>query len=290
MRFASIGERTSLSRIVGATFLGLPLLCCCIGCDATNGTVGGGGASAAKGGTAAGGSSSGLAGSRSAGGTGAQGGSNSNGANTGGLAASTGGGGSIGGTQELADGTVGSSCGTCAADLTCVSAGVPNGYCTRACTTQADCGTAGTCVQSGSAIICYRVCQTNNDCRPGYACVSAGTVSVCDVASTTNAGTCDAACAHYLGCKGVYDVASQQVCTTSCNTMGYTPADLANFVLTDCVTAVQMVEGTSSGGTTGGSNCSGCVWDGSACTWFSSSGAALSGLVQTCDAACCPGH
>jgi len=96
--------------------------------------------------------------------------------------ASTGGTGAVStGQQEVVDGTVGSSCGACAAGLACLSDGVPNGYCTRTCTVQSDCGAAGACILVSTAAICYRMCQTDDDCRPGYACYYAGTVSVCDV-------------------------------------------------------------------------------------------------------------
>lgn len=126
-------------------------------------------------------------------------------------------------------------------------------------------------------------------CGDGSGSQGGGGAGTSGTAGTTS-GTCQGACAHYLGCKGVSDAASVQTCTTSCDAQGYAATDLADFERTDCATAIQFVEGTSGGGATGGTNCSGCVWDGSACTWFSASGAALSGLVQPCDAACCPGH
>ena len=95
---------------------------------------------------------------------------------------STGGTGAIStGQHELVDGTVGSACGACASDLACISDGVPNGYCTRTCLEQSDCGPAGACILVSSTAICYRMCMTDDDCRPGYACYDLGTVAVCDV-------------------------------------------------------------------------------------------------------------
>ncbi|MBI5533084.1 MAG: hypothetical protein HY898_10230 [Deltaproteobacteria bacterium] len=90
---------------------------------------------------------------------------------------------------ELGDGTVGSSCGTCQADLQCVGGQVPGGYCTKACSTAGECGGSGRCVQTNNGGVCFRSCNTDWDCRPGYACKSAGSVgSVCDVWAPANTG------------------------------------------------------------------------------------------------------
>lgn len=206
--------------------------------------------------------------------------------------------------KELADGTVGSSCGTCGSGLTCVP-GTPNGYCTRQCSSNTECGAQGACVAGADLQVCYRLCKSNADCRSGYACVTAGTVSVCDVAvSTTGSGgapstadgTCQGVCEHYLGCKGIYDTQSVQACLLSCAQLGLTPQYMTAYQAADCTTAVQIAEGTgtSSGASSGSSSsCSGCVWDGSSCIWLSQSnwGAGpYSGAASSCDASCCPEH
>jgi len=194
-------------------------------------------------------------------------------------------GGTTAGQHQLTDGTVGASCGTCAAGLTCLTSGIPNGYCTALCTSQSDCGTVGACVGDTASAICYRACKTDSDCRPGYACYSAGTVSVCDVASSTGAGgsagtgstgtgstgTCNAACANYLYCKGIYDAASQQTCVGNCTGLGYSAADLATLATSDCATTILLVDGPASSGTGSGTGTttSGCFADGHTCTYGS---------------------
>lgn len=67
-----------------------------------------------------------------------------------------------------------SQCGT----GTCVPAsqGFPGGYCTQICTTDADCGGAGSCVPNiamsatGSISICLAGCTEASQCRSGYVC------------------------------------------------------------------------------------------------------------------------
>lgn len=94
------------------------------------------------------------------------------------------------GQTELSDGTMGSSCGTCESGLQCAASGqIPNGYCSRTCATEADCGSLGHCVPTASGSICFRGCAGDSDCRPGYACKDAGAAgSVCDVGTPVNVG------------------------------------------------------------------------------------------------------
>lgn len=194
--------------------------------------------------------------------------------------------------QELEDGSVGSACGECDGDLVCV-ADVPGGYCTTQCSTNADCGADGACVEN----VCYRACGDDTDCRPSYACMNAGDVSVCDVGESTGpgsegeAGNCANTCEHYLTCKGISDSETQQTCEGNCESSGYAADDLAAFQTTDCETAIYMVEGPASsegsGGNGGGAvDCDGCHWDGSSCVYLSQYTLISTGGI-TCDASCC---
>lgn len=101
-----------------------------------------------------------------------------------------GGGGGASGQSELSDGTVGSSCsGTCQGDLQCLQdASIPNGYCTKTCSSDQECSALGRCAQTQSGGVCFRVCSSDGECRPGYACKSAGTYSVCDVGTPQGTG------------------------------------------------------------------------------------------------------
>lgn len=74
-----------------------------------------------------------------------------------------------GAQKELADGTIGSSCGTCGTGLVC-SGTVTNGYCTKACTATADCGSGASCHGDVGAEVCFRNCAVDTDCRPAYEC------------------------------------------------------------------------------------------------------------------------
>jgi hypothetical protein len=113
-----------------------------------------------------------------------------------------------------------------------------------------------------------------------------------------SAGTCDNACQHYLACKGVNDPTTHNQCVNKCVQAGYKTEVLANFIKTDCASAIFIVEGQgNTGGGTGGATtakeCQGCVWDGSSCIWMSSSNwgsGPYSGAWTACNAACCPGH
>ena len=83
---------------------------------------------------------------------------------------------------------------------------------------------------------------------------------------------------------------------TKCAQAKYTPQVLANFMRTDCVTAVYIVENQNQSKPAGGapsSECQGCVWDGSSCIWMSSGNwgsGPYSGAYSACKAGCCPGH
>lgn len=108
-------------------------------------------------------------------------------------------------------------------------------------------------------------------------------------------GTCDAACAHYLECKGVDNTQNRAQCNQQCGALGLTSDQLANFEAADCASAVAAIDGppggssgqTGTGGTSGtggGTDCNGCTWDGSSCIYLTGSG----GNYFACDRSCCP--
>ncbi len=51
-----------------------------------------------------------------------------------------------------------------------VADGYPMGHCTRACTTDTQCGDGGICLAFGSGRVCFQRCDTGTDCRAGYQC------------------------------------------------------------------------------------------------------------------------
>ncbi|MBI5514938.1 MAG: hypothetical protein HY909_14275 [Deltaproteobacteria bacterium] len=58
-----------------------------------------------------------------------------------------------------------------------VQDGYPQGYCSRRCTTQANCTDEGECLPFGSSESrCFRRCDTTMDCRPGYYCFATTTI------------------------------------------------------------------------------------------------------------------
>jgi hypothetical protein len=108
--------------------------------------------------------------------------------------------GSSGGSSStLADGTVGSSCGTCAAGLTC--APVAGGYCTKLCTSSSDCGVGASCHDDGG-MVCFRDCTQDSDCRAGYACVldPATSSKICYPQAAAGGGTGSSGSASLKGC------------------------------------------------------------------------------------------
>ena len=128
---------------------------------------------------------SGVAGAAGVGPGGSGAGTGTGGGATGG--ASTGGAPS---QQELADGTIGSSCGACQQGLLCVNAdGVPNGYCTKECGGHPDCGQGAYCYADGPTNICLRACGNDLDCRPGYTCQGDPGITGCYPAPSGTGGT-----------------------------------------------------------------------------------------------------
>jgi hypothetical protein len=102
-------------------------------------------------------------------------------------------------------------------------------------------------------------------------------------------GTCDGACAHYLGCKNIDTPDNRTQCTDQCASLNLTPDQLANYEATDCQTAIAAIDGNggSSGSSGGGTtDCKGCAWDGSSCIYLTGS----NGSYFPCDSVCCPGH
>ena len=90
-----------------------------------------------------------------------------------------------------ADGAVGSTCtadgdcdqGRCLLDEPITSSTYPDGYCTRRCAVDADCGERGVCAPGffpGSGGGCYLGCEQDADCgRDGYRCRASGDAGIC---------------------------------------------------------------------------------------------------------------
>lgn len=123
------------------------------------------------------------------------------------------------------------------------------------------------------------------------ACASGGSKGT--AAGGGTGGTCDAACGHYLQCKGFDNPSNRTECTNICANKGYTVQQLSDFTQADCASAIAAIEGTPGGTKTGGgggggtgTDCADCQWDGQSCIWISPS----TGLYQACGAGCCPGH
>jgi hypothetical protein len=88
-------------------------------------------------------------------------------------------------------GDLGSACGssvTCQSGLTCATA-APNGYCTKNCSTDSDCGN-GSClpIYAWGGMICLKTCTSDQLCRPSYSCQTTGTASVCFTAAAKDGG------------------------------------------------------------------------------------------------------
>lgn len=79
----------------------------------------------------------------------------------------------------ITDGTVGSSCGTCAAGLSCFTA-LPSGYCTKSCVDSSECGENARCsALTTGEMLCLRTCTKDNQCRVAYSCQGAVGSTVC---------------------------------------------------------------------------------------------------------------
>ena len=83
-------------------------------------------------------------------------------------------------TTSLQGGGIGAACGTCAPGLTCITS-APDGYCTKACFSNSDCGQDAYCyaIQGQSQFLCLDACSTDDDCRPGYTCQGYPGITVC---------------------------------------------------------------------------------------------------------------
>lgn len=99
----------------------------------------------------------------------------------------------------------------------------PGGYCSSSCTSNADCGGAGTCVNLGAGRFCLASCNAAGACRsPGYACAYLGAAGVCysedifDCDPTANMGNCtESGTMKAGGClRGAYD--NKGRCSASC--------------------------------------------------------------------------
>jgi hypothetical protein len=127
------------------------------------------------------------------------------------------------GGAQAAPGALGAACGersdcTTPAGLAClgeVSAGFPDGYCTRSCATVA-CPAGSACADLGSSAgvqACLFQCAGDADCRPGYTCCAAlgggcAPKAACPVLDVPSA-TAGAACASRADCT------SGELCETS---------------------------------------------------------------------------
>ena len=107
---------------------------------------------------------------------------------------------------------------------------------------------------------------------------------------------CASACRHLVTCAEAPEL--QADCVTECTAAGHDAEFLAWFNQQDCpttLTVVAMLSAGDGGGGSGGrsqsSQCQGCVWDGTSCSWYSQSDwgsqNAYSGAVISCDASCC---
>ena len=76
----------------------------------------------------------------------------------------------------------------------CLSPGMgfPDGYCTHACTVNANCEDGGKCISTMNGSFCYKACMFDGDCRPDYVCEQAG----------PRAGTCYKECNKDSQCRG----------------------------------------------------------------------------------------
>lgn len=117
-------------------------------------------------------------------------------------------------------------------------------------------------------------------------------------AETANGGagggaTCDDACGHYLECKGADNATNRQKCDSMCKQAGVTAQQIADYMKTDCQTAIAMIDnpqGPQQQGGSKSSQCNGCVNDGTGCNWYSQSDwgqGPYSGAAMSCDPSCC---
>lgn len=117
-------------------------------------------------------------------------------------------------------------------------------------------------------------------------------------------GTCQSACTYYLACGG-FGPAYKAPCLSECAASGLTPYQLAVFTTLGCREAVALVAAAEITAwqqvaaqaqqqkKNNGSQCSGCVRDGSDCVWLSQSNwgqgyaSPYSGAAASCDPGCC---
>lgn len=85
--------------------------------------------------------------------------------------------------------------------LTEIEVGWSGGYCSRACTTDADCGGSNHCAPNG---LCFKDCTSNADCRaPNYECFDIDSDGATECAPIgSGAGTVGSACTGFDDCAG----------------------------------------------------------------------------------------
>ena len=143
---------------------------------------------------------------------------------------------------SMATGSAGAIGASCAADTDC-NAGLNCltnfvfGYCSQACTSDANCGSDALCIDQGGGVSrCMDSCQNNEQCRFGYACTDHGTGGVCDADQSSSAERNPAGaedgqpCTLDIQCKGgtciIGDDFPQGYCTTrDCDVVGCASSD-----------------------------------------------------------------
>ncbi len=97
----------------------------------------------------------------------------------------------------LSNGDCAGAAGVCITQLT---SGWDNGYCTRACAADADCGVPNHC---GSDGFCWKSCVDSTECRTGYMCFDDDGDGLNECApAATGTGAVGAACTRFGDCSG----------------------------------------------------------------------------------------
>lgn len=132
------------------------------------------------------------------------------------------------GNDPLGVGVVGVACGTtddCGTAFEC-SIDLPDGYCTRTCSSADPCPSDSECVENNAQELCYVRCQGLADCRSGYACnhgvcalPCAGDAD-CDGGEVCSSGACVGSGVG-LACDGVAALCSAELTCDTAVTGGY---------------------------------------------------------------------
>jgi len=150
----------------------------------------------------------------------------------------------------------GEACATNAdcASMLCQSDHEPEPFCTRMCTTEADCGTdfhctgAGTCARGSRAPV-GGACVGNEDCQGGAFCATRGADSWCTAVCSS-----DAACPMHFSCQPSAGAGSPMICvpvgsliggtcTTDTDCVGATAICRSGTCTTDCLVGARCAAG-----------------------------------------------